>query len=247
MRIAFLSDIHGNREALEACLSHAARQGYDKLVFLGDLVGYGADPVYVVDTLADLVSKGAQSILGNHDAAAAAGLIEGMNDYASASIEWTHQELDQAQKDLLLGMPLSIEDEDRLYVHAEASSPRSWAYITDPASAERSLRSHAARLTFCGHVHKQQLYHMTPQKPPVLFIPQSAIPVTLIGNRKWLAVQGSVGQPRDQNPAAAYSLLDTQRNELTYFRVPYDIEASAAKIHAAGLPNILAARLFIGR
>ena len=247
MRIAFLSDIHGNREALEACLSHAERQGYDKLVFLGDLVGYGADPKFVVDKLAELISKGAGSILGNHDAAAAAGLIEGMNDYASASIEWTHQELDKAQRELLLSMPMSIEEDDRLYVHSEASSPRSWSYITDASSAERSLRSHAARLTFCGHVHKQQLFHMTPQKPPVLFIPQTSIPVPLMGNRKWLAVQGSVGQPRDHNPAAAYSLLDTQRNELTYFRVPYDIEASAAKIHAAGLPKILAARLFIGR
>jgi diadenosine tetraphosphatase ApaH/serine/threonine PP2A family protein phosphatase len=247
MRIAFLSDIHGNREALEACLSHAERQGYDKLVFLGDLVGYGADPKFVVDKLAELIGKGAGSILGNHDAAAAAGLIEGMNDYASASIEWTHQELDKAQRELLLSMPMSIEEDDRLYVHSEASSPRSWAYITDASSAERSLRSHAARLTFCGHVHKQQLFHMTPQKPPVLFIPQTSIPVPLMGNRKWLAVQGSVGQPRDHNPAAAYSLLDTQRNELTYFRVPYDIEASAAKIHAAGLPKILAARLFIGR
>ena len=247
MRIAFLSDIHGNREALDACLRHAARQGYDRLVFLGDLVGYGADPVYVVDRVAQEMSKGAFSLLGNHDAAAATGAIEGMNEYASAAIEWTHHELDDASRKLLLDLPMSVEDEDRLYVHSEASSPRSWQYITDAGSAERSLRSTQKRLTFCGHVHKPQLYHMTPLKPPVLFVPQAGVATPLVGNRKWLAVQGATGQPRDHNPAAAYSLLDTARNEITYFRVPYDIETTAAKIHAANLPKILAARLFIGR
>ena len=246
MRIAFLSDIHGNREALDAVLRHSGRHA-DRLVFLGDLVGYGADPVYVVDKIADEVGKGALSLLGNHDAAAATGSVEGMNEYASAAIEWTHHELDPASRAFLIEMPMSIEDEDRLYVHSEASSPRSWQYITDAGAAERSLRSTTKRLTFCGHVHKPQLYHMTPMKPPVRFLPQPGIGAPLVGNRKWLAVQGAVGQPRDQNPAAAYSVLDTTRNELTYFRVPYDIETTAAKIHAAGLPKILAARLFIGR
>lgn len=247
MRIAFLSDIHGNREALDAVLRHAGRQAIDRLVFLGDLVGYGADPVYVVDRIAEELQKGAVSLLGNHDAAAATGGVEGMNEYASAAIEWTHHELDAQARDLLLAMPMSVEDDDRLYVHSEASSPKSWQYITDSGSAERSLRSTPKRLTFCGHVHKPQLYHMTPLKPPVLFVPQPGVAAPLVGNRKWLAVQGAVGQPRDQNPAAAYSVLDTDRNELTYFRVPYDIETTAAKIHAAGLPKILAARLFIGR
>ena len=247
MRIAFLSDIHGNREALDACLRHAARQGYDRLAFLGDLVGYGADPVYVVDRIGEEMEKGAFCLLGNHDAAAATGAIEGMNDYASAAIEWTHHQLDDKRRTFLLGLPMTIEDEDRLYVHAEASSPASWQYVTDAASAERSLRSTPKRLTFCGHVHKPQLYHMTPLKPPVLFVPQAGVAAPLVGNRKWLAVQGAVGQPRDHIPAAAYSVFDTTRNELTYYRVPYDIEGAAAKIHAANLPNILAARLYIGR
>ncbi len=247
MRIAFLSDIHGNREALDAVIRHAERQSLDRFVFLGDLVGYGADPVYVVDRVARAIENGAVSLLGNHDAAAATGTIEGMNDYASAAIEWTHHELDDDSRALLLNMPMSAVDEDRLYVHSEASSPRSWQYITDSGSAERSLRATTQRLTFCGHVHKPQLYHMTPMKSPVLFVPQPGIGAPLVGNRKWLAVQGAVGQPRDHNPAAAYSILDTIRNELTYFRVPYDIETTAAKIHAAGLPKILAARLFIGR
>ena len=247
MRIAFFSDIHGNREALDACLAHAERQRVDRKVFLGDLVGYGADPVYVVERVAREMENGAVAILGNHDQAAALGQSDGMNEYARAAIEWTHRALDAASIDVIKALPMSVTDEDRLYVHSEASSPHSWSYITDAQSAERSLRSTGARITLCGHVHRPQLYHMSPAKPPVFFLPQSSTPIPLMGNRKWLAVLGAVGQPRDQNPAAAYAILDTTLNEITYLRAAYNIEKAASKIHAAGLPQMLAARLFIGR
>lgn len=247
MRIALFSDIHGNREALDACLAHAARQRVDRMVFLGDLVGYGADPAYVVERVAREVERGALAVLGNHDQAAAVGVGTGMNDYARAAIEWTHRALDGAALAFINDLPLNVAEEDRLFVHSEASAPGAWAYITDVATAERSLRSTAARVTICGHVHRPQLFHMSPMKPPVFFLPQAATPIPLLGNRKWLAVLGAVGQPRDQNPAAAYAILDTERNEITYLRAPYNIEKAAAKIHAAGLPQMLAARLFIGR
>jgi diadenosine tetraphosphatase ApaH/serine/threonine PP2A family protein phosphatase len=247
MRIALFSDIHGNREALDACLAHAARQRVDRFAFLGDLVGYGADPRYIVERVAQEVERGAVAVLGNHDQAAALGVTEGMNDYARAAIEWTHRELDPASSDFIKKLPMSIAEDDRLFVHSEASSPTSWIYITDAPSAERSLRSTGARITVCGHVHRPQLYHMSATKPPVFFLPQSATPIPLVGNRKWLAVLGAVGQPRDQNPAAAYAILDTEKNEITYLRAAYNIEKAAAKIHAAGLPQMLAARLFIGR
>jgi diadenosine tetraphosphatase ApaH/serine/threonine PP2A family protein phosphatase len=247
MRIALLSDIHANREAFDACLRHAERQGFDRLIFLGDLVGYGADPAYVVDRVAEAIAKGAQALRGNHDAAAAASATEGMNDYAGFAIEWTHDALDAERRAFLAALPMAIEEDDRLFVHAEASSPRAWRYVVDAASAERSLRATERRVTFCGHTHSPQIYHMAPTKPPVPFTPQAGVPTPFMGARKWLAVLGSVGQPRDHNPAAAYSIFDVARNEITYFRVPYDIEKTAAKIHAAGLPNILAARLFVGR
>ena len=247
MRIAFLSDIHGNREAFDACLAHAARQKVDRYVFLGDLVGYGADPAYVVDRVRAEIEKGAVAIMGNHDEAASRGLTSGMNEYAKAALEWTHAALDEEARRFLTALPMQIVDEDRLYVHSEASSPHSWSYITDVPSAERSLRSTVHRVTFCGHVHKPQLYHMQPMRPPIFFLPKTGTPIPLISNRKWLAVQGATGQPRDQNPAAAYAIYDRAKNELTYQRVAYDIEAAAQKIHAAQLPKILAARLFIGR
>jgi predicted phosphodiesterase len=246
MRIAFLSDIHSNRQALDACLVHAARQRVDHYVFLGDLVGYGADPRYVVDRVALLASEGAVVVLGNHDAAAIAS-AEGMNDYARTAALWTRGQLDEAQRAFIARLPLTLEEEDRLYVHSEALSPASWNYVASAADAEHSLCATAQRLTFCGHVHRPQLFHMSPQKPAVLFVPRAGAPIPLVGPRKWLAVMGAVGQPRDDNPAAAYAILDTKTNELTYLRIAYDFQAAAAAIHAAGLPRMLAARLFIGR
>ena len=247
MRIAFFSDIHANREAFDACLAHAQRNGAQRFVFLGDLVGYGADPAYVVDRVREMVEEGALCIKGNHDAAAAGGVAENMNDYASRAVTWTYDELDDDARAFLNGLPMSIVEDDRLYVHSEAAAPAEWRYVSDAASAERSLRAVSQRLTFCGHIHIPQLYHMAPQKPAIGFKPQPGAPVPLVASRKWLMVQGAVGQPRDHIPAAAYGLLDVKRNEMTYMRAPYDIETAAKKIHAAGLPQILAARLFIGR
>jgi diadenosine tetraphosphatase ApaH/serine/threonine PP2A family protein phosphatase len=246
MRIAFLADIHSNRQALDACLAHAARRQVDHYVFLGDLIGYGADPSYVIDRIALLASEGAVVLLGNHDAAVI-GSAEGMNDYARDAALWTYHQLDEAQRAFIARLPLTVTEEDRLYVHSEAVNPRSWNYVTTPVEAENSLRATAQRLTFCGHVHRPQLYHMSPHKPAVRFVPPAGAPIPLVGPRKWLAVMGAVGQPRDENPAAAYAILDTKTNELTYLRIPYDIQSAAALIHAAGLPRMLAARLFIGR
>lgn len=246
MRIAFFADIHSNRQALDACLAHAAGRGVDHYVFLGDLIGYGADPSYVIDRVALLASEGAVVLLGNHDVAIF-GTTEGMNNYARAAARWTCAQLDDAQRAFLARLPLTVTEEDRLYVHSEAACPQEWNYVTDPAEAEKSLDTTMQRLTFCGHVHRPQLYHMSPQKPARLFVPCAGAPIPLVGPRKWLAVMGAVGQPRDENPAAAYAILDTAANEITFLRIPYEIEAAAAAIHAAGLPRMLAARLFIGR
>lgn len=247
MRIAIFSDIHANREAFDACLAMAANQGAERHVFLGDLVGYGADPQYVVDRVVRFVEEGAIVLKGNHDEAAARQMSGGMNEYARRAIEWTSAELDEASRQFLTDLPMAVEDEDRLYVHSEAVAPPEWRYITDADSAERSLRATDKRITFCGHVHIPQLYNMSPQKPAQFFDPKPNTAIPLIGQRKWLAVMGATGQPRDKNPAAAFAILDTARKELTYFRVAYDMEPTAKKIHAAGLPAILAARLYVGR
>ncbi|MBL8590840.1 MAG: metallophosphoesterase, partial [Methylobacteriaceae bacterium] len=234
-------------EAFDAALAALAREGVDRIALLGDLVGYGADPSYVVDKAAELVDKGAIALKGNHDEAAVSGDGAGMNDYARAAIEWTAQRLDAAQKNFLANLAMTHREGDRLLVHSEAVAPSEWRYVTDAREAERSMRATDARVTICGHVHRPQVYNMPPQRPAIAFTPNAGTPIPLLAQRVWLAVLGAVGQPRDENPAASYAVLDEAAKSICYRRAPYDIETAARKIRDAALPQILAARLFVGR
>jgi diadenosine tetraphosphatase ApaH/serine/threonine PP2A family protein phosphatase len=244
--IALFTDIHGNREALEACLAHAARRAIDRFVFLGDYVGYGADPGFVVDTVRGFVAGGAVALYGNHDSAAM-GRRERMNDEAALALQWTRTRLDESQLEFLRGLPLTAEDGDRLYVHASGASPADWHYILDEPAAARSLHATSADLTFCGHTHVPALFHLTATGKVAGFVPTDSVAMPLTWQRRWVAVIGAVGQPRDRNPAACYALFDDATRELTYVRVPYDVEGAARKIREAGLPLFLSARLAWGR
>jgi diadenosine tetraphosphatase ApaH/serine/threonine PP2A family protein phosphatase len=240
--IALLADIHGNREAMAACLADAERKAAERYVFLGDLVGYGADPGWVIDRAMEYVARGAVAVLGNHDAAAA-GRQVAMNETAAAAIAWTRAKLDAAQRDFLEKLPLSVEDGERLYVHASADEPARWHYVLDAYRARKSFEATPARQTFCGHVHSPALYLLSQTDKLFGFRPTAGVAIPLLGNRRFLAVLGAVGQPRDHNPAACYALLDEARNMLTYVRVPYDVASAARKIRDAGLPAVLATRL----
>ena len=246
MLIALFTDIHGNREALEACLAHAERYRIDRYVFLGDYVGYGADPGFAVDTVRDFTARGALALLGNHDSAAI-GVPERMNDEAMLAIEWTRRQLDPDQLAFLEKLPLTAEDGDRLYVHASAASPAAWDYVIDERSAGHSLQATNAAVTFCGHTHVPALFYMTATAKIAGFDPDAGVAMPLTRQRRWCAVIGAVGQPRDRNPAACYALYDDTTRTLTYVRVPYDIDTAARKIRDAGLPLFLAARLAWGR
>jgi predicted phosphodiesterase len=146
MLIALLTDIHGNREAFDACRAEARRLGAERLIYLGDLVGYGADPAYVVDRVAEDFAQGAISLMGNHDLAAVEGPSGGMHDMARAAIEWTSDQLGVAQKAFLAAMPytastVSAAGAETLYVHGEASAPRRFIYVTGRTSpSARSMR-----------------------------------------------------------------------------------------------------------
>lgn len=246
MRIALLTDIHGNLEALEACLAHAAAQGAQRLVFLGDLVGYGADPVAVVARVRGFMQQGAIVLRGNHDEAALHGPV-GFSGLAAEAMRWTQARLDPATKQFLADLPFTHEEEDRLYTHADGAKPAAWRYVTGAAEARRSLAGTTARLTFCGHTHVPALFGLTATDKLLHHQPMSDLMLPLLQPRRWLAVIGAVGQPRDGNPAACYGLLDTEAAECGWLRVPYDIEAAARKIRAAALPEALAARLFEGQ
>ncbi|HZP79414.1 MAG TPA: metallophosphoesterase family protein [Pseudolabrys sp.] len=242
MICALFADIHANREALTACLTDAARRGAERYILLGDLVGYGADPEWVVDQSMQLIAKGALAVRGNHDAAAS-GDPQPMNEVAQAAIQWTIPRLDTAQRDFLARLPLAVEEGERLFVHASAHDPARFPYVLGAREARDSLTATNAQQTFCGHVHVPALYHLSLTGKLIEYTPVTGSPIPLLRGRKWLAVLGAVGQPRDNNNAACYALLDEQQNTLTYLRVPYDIASAARKIRAAGLPELLAARL----
>jgi diadenosine tetraphosphatase ApaH/serine/threonine PP2A family protein phosphatase len=242
MKIAVLSDIHGNLEALRACLAHAEREGAGMHAFLGDLVGYGADPVACLGLLADYAGKGALLVRGNHDEAALGGLAESMNFVAREAAYWTRAQLGAAEREFLSSLPLIVRRGDLLFVHASADVPQAWTYIASARQAERSMGATDASVTFAGHIHHQALFFSAGGRVRA-FQPVPGVPIPLAGRRRWLAIAGSVGQPRDGNNAAAYALFDEEERMLTFFRVPYDHMTAARKIIEAGLPERLARRL----
>jgi diadenosine tetraphosphatase ApaH/serine/threonine PP2A family protein phosphatase len=244
--LALFADIHANRQAFSACLEFARGRGAERMILLGDLVGYGADPEWTVDIAMALVVDGAAAILGNHDQAVSAA-THNFNAEAQAAIEWTRGRLDRDQRQFLANLPFTAEEEDRLYVHAEASHPERWRYVQGVSDAGRSMMATPAPLTFCGHIHQPALYSMSSTGKMTSFVPTSGFPVQLLPGRQWLAVLGSVGQPRDGNPAACVAMFDTVTREITYCRVPYDVETAADRIRRNGLPSWLADRLLVGR
>ncbi|HEX4583186.1 MAG TPA: metallophosphoesterase family protein [Burkholderiaceae bacterium] len=246
MTIALMTDIHANREAFEACLAHAAERGAAQFVFLGDFVGYGADPEWVLDTLIEHVERGATALMGNHDAAALGRLPGQLNTGAQHCIEWTRPRLSPKHLDFLARLPLAFEDGPYLYVHANGWDPGGFEYVFGSSEAGRSMRVAHARITFCGHMHEPMLYHMGLTQRVETFSPIPGSSIPLSAARRWLALPGSVGQPRDGDPAACYATFDELTSLLTFWRVPYDHEQAARKVLEAGLPPHLATLLMTG-
>jgi diadenosine tetraphosphatase ApaH/serine/threonine PP2A family protein phosphatase len=245
MLTALLADVHGNREALAACLEDAERAGADRHVFLGDLVGYGPDPVWVIERVADMATRGALAIQGNHDAAAVED-TDTMTALAHAAILWTRERLGDDHCEFLRTLPLDLNEDDLLYVHASASAPQDWIYVLGPREAFHSFRATAQRITFCGHTHIPALFNESASSMPQHHVPVDGRQMRLLPQRRWIAVLGAVGQPRDHNPAACYGLFDSVGDRLTYVRVPYEADVTARKVVAAGLPRALARRLLTG-
>jgi predicted phosphodiesterase len=228
MLLALLSDVHGNLDALEACLRHAREHGAERYAFLGDYVGYGAEPGAVTDVIAHHAASGAIVVRGNHDA---------------APDEWTRTMLSPAQKEFLASLPMCVRNGETCFVHSSAATPEAWEYVETSAAARESIDAATTTYTFSGHLHDQVLYFRTLAGKTAPFRPVSGSVVPVPSHRGWLALVGSVGQPRDGNPAAAYAVFDEDAEEMTFYRVAYDHAAAAAKIRRAGQPEWLAQRL----
>lgn len=243
MQIVVLSDIHANMEALEAVLSHAS--GWDELWFLGDAVGYGPDPEGCVERLAAL--EPAVWLAGNHDHAAL-GIIDTseFNPEARRAAEWTREQLGERSRERLSAARPRVElpEHSITLVHGSPRQPIR-EYILNAAGAAENFEHFATERCLFGHTHVPIVYLQAVDG--VLRIGmEPGIPVALEPESRYLINPGSVGQPRDGDPRAAYLRFDLQACEVTLHRVAYPIEATQTKILAAELPPRLAARLEYG-
>ena len=250
MKLALLSDIHANIQALDTCLDHALNQGVEQFVLLGDFVGYGANPVEVVQRVQALAADGALLIKGNHDAGAVSppAFARTVGDSTTA---WTHAQLAPEQRQFLHELPMVMQHGSILLLHASADGPDLWRYVYTGTAAAASLGAAATlpdvRHVFGGHVHHQTLYVGRGGLQVSKLSPLPGVAVALPMDRHWLATIGSAGQPRDGDPRAMYATFNTETLAFTFHRVAYDHQAAAEAIVQAGLPAWLAARLALGR
>lgn len=243
MRTVILSDIHGNLEAFEALCRAAEERRVERWIFLGDVVGYGADPQAC---LARMRLLGECPLRGNHDAAVAGQEdLAYFNEFAREAILWTKAQLPSDDVDYLGRLPLTWELENCLCVHAEPVEPGAWRYVSDADDADTALRATAARLCFVGHSHRAFACCRT--KGHTEMVAAGTGIVHMAADGQYLVNVGSVGQPRDGDARACGVLLDDERDLFEFLRIEYDIAAAQAKIEAAGLPYFLAERLQHGR
>ena len=242
-KLALISDIHANLEAMTAVVDDVRSQGVGTFVCLGDIVGYGADPIACVDLLRSL--EPVVVIQGNHDVYAADERdLENFNPLAQAATLWTRQQLDRPRRDWLQNLPLRADlPPDIELVHATPSEPESWSYVRFAGEGALAMLDQTSRLCFYGHTHVPMAFRQLDGSIDQLAEPR----YDLKTGERWLVNVGSVGQPRDGDWRAAWVLLDLEAQTLELRRVEYDLQACQAKILAAGLPERLAERLQIGR
>ena len=254
MRVLIVSDIHGNLPALEAVLADAERRGGFEVVWcLGDTVGYGAQPNECLDRLRQLPLT---SLVGNHDLGAIGELsLDEFNDYAAAANRWTGKVLTEENRAFLAGLPAKLVVDDWTLAHGTPQEPV-WQYLISPDAAAGAFAVLETPLGLVGHSHlpliaerraeaggrsfgrSREMATLAPWRPE---LPQDLAGRTAIFN------PGSVGQPRDYDPRAAYAILDRAAGVLTHHRVTYDIGQAQRLILDAGLPPLLADRLEEGR
>ena len=257
MRIALLSDLHANMAAVQACHEHAQSQGVDQWVILGDLIGYGPDPLDVILWSQQMQHMGAIVLRGNHDQRWPSDqAIEGSGYQRDRQwlAQWTNSQLNGDQWHWLESLPLTHQVGAAFMVHATANQPESWHYASDPQRAERSLKAAIqahpnTQYVLSGHVHSQQLFFEGSgvNKSLMPFQPKPGIKIPVGAHRKWVATVGSVGQARDGDARAGYAVLDLKANTLTFHRVAYDFAQTAHRIRHKGLPEGLAQRLESGQ
>jgi diadenosine tetraphosphatase ApaH/serine/threonine PP2A family protein phosphatase len=247
MRYLVLTDIHANLEALDTCLADAIARRFDATLILGDLVGYGPDPNAVVARVQAL--KPVAIVRGNHDKFAC-GLeqAEGFNTVAKSAAEWTLDALTPAHREWVAILPAGPIEVDALVEICHGSPFDEDAYIFDELDAVRALKVATRPLCLFGHTHFPVTFELSDEAFDSI-LPSAAGESLLPLRRgsKYLVNPGSVGQPRDGDPRAAYGIVDVERRHVELIRLTYPVEETQAKVMRAGLPEVLAQRLGLGR
>lgn len=240
LRYAILGDVHSNLEALEAVLADAQAQGVTHFACAGDIVGYNADPVACLQRLRDL---GCATVRGNHDHYCSHDeTLSGFHPLAADAVDWTRKQLNDEQRQYLRSLKLVAFVETFTLVHSTLDMPEMWGYVFDKLEAESNFNYQTTSVCFFGHTHVPLAFERSGSVRGGLY---KEIKVQL--GRKYFINVGSVGQPRDGDPRAAYVIYNLIENKIELRRVEYDIQATQAKILSAGLPGRMAARLAAGR
>jgi len=251
MNIAVISDVHGNRQALEAVIEDMSIYKPDHVVNLGDIVGYGGDPEWCVKRVSELASI---SVLGNHDAFAIRKTEMNMNHIARQAVEWAAGQLSPESRSFLDSLQYYAQELDGKlgYVHSSLPNPEYFLYIMTKGHVSEHLKHQDNKLVFIGHSHSpdrwstdgDDVFHIQP------FYQENAIhDMDGPSNEKSVINVGSVGQPRDYDPRASYAIIEIEGDEarITNRRVEYDIPSAQRRILEAGLPAVLAERIEFGR
>ena len=240
MRVGLISDVHANLQALTVVLAALDELRIEALWVTGDTVGYGADPS---DVVALLRERGALLVQGNHDRAVATGEgLDFFNDRAATAAEMHREWLSAEERDGLAALPPVTAVERFTLCHGSLRDPM-WEYVTGVSAATASLARAQTPFACHGHTHIPALFQ---DEPGSLRLVRPKAGTTYELGTKSLVNPGSVGQPRDGNPAAAFAVVDLGRSAVRFERVPYDVATTQAKIREAGLPEVEAARLALG-
>jgi diadenosine tetraphosphatase ApaH/serine/threonine PP2A family protein phosphatase len=247
MRYLVLTDIHANLEALDTCLADAKSRGYDRTLVLGDLVGYGGDPNAVIERVQQLAPHAI--VRGNHDKVSC-GIeqADGFNAVARGAARWTLEVLTAEHRAWLAELPKGPHQVDDLLEICHGSPFDEDSYIFDELDAARALKASTRPLCLFGHTHYPAVFELAESGLDSMGPTDASLSrVTLVEGSKLLVNPGSVGQPRDGDPRAAYAIVDERARHVELFRMRYPVEKAQAKIVKAGLPDVLAQRLAVGR
>ncbi|MGE5235083.1 MAG: metallophosphoesterase family protein [Acidobacteriota bacterium] len=251
MRYLVLSDVHGNLEALRAVLAHAARKRRDAVLFLGDAVGYGAAPNQVIERLRSIGGT-LFAVRGNHDRVVLDPLQGAVffNTHARRAASWSEKIITPANRRWLEAIPVGPRAVEDSLMICHGSPADEDEYLFTEIEAREAFAASPARVQFFGHSHIPSLFELTSlngrDQVVGVLLRGSRLVIDLDARRRYLINPGSVGQPRDHDPRAAYGLYDSEAGRFTLYRVPYDVEAARRRILAAGLPAILGDRLIHG-